>query len=153
MLLALGHGDGEGVVAVEVGQPDPPAVAGVPLVRVLAVEEDATGVVGGADVQEGTARLRIVDVDVTKFDAIALVDTQPGTGNSECRTIVSSLSSHIESDSSCEDWTPVLRGDSTLSCLIINTEFFEGIPTLSRSGLLLASILLLLTGLFATRRF
>ena len=78
---------------------------------------------------------------------------QPGTRNSECRTIVSSIYSHIESESSCENWTPVLRGDSTLSCLIINTEFFEGIPTLSRSGLVLASILLLLTGLFATRRF
>lgn len=80
-------------------------------------------------------------------------NVQPGTGNSECRTIVSSTSSHIESASSCENWTPVLRGDSSLSCLIVNTEFFEGIPTLSRSGLLLASILLLLTGLFATRRF
>jgi hypothetical protein len=80
-------------------------------------------------------------------------NVQPGTGSSECRTVVSSTSSHIESASSCENWTPVLRGDSTLSCLIVNTEFFEGIPTLSRSGLLLASILLLLTGLFAMRRF
>jgi len=78
---------------------------------------------------------------------------QPGVGNSECRTIVSSTSSYIESESSCADWTPVLRGDSTLSCMITITEFFEGIPTLSRSGLVLASVLLLLTGLIATRRF
>jgi hypothetical protein len=59
--------------------------------------------------------------------------------------------SAIESFSSCEDWTEVLPGQD-LSCTVTNTVFFEGIPTLSRAGLLLFSALMLLTGAVAYRR-
>jgi hypothetical protein len=36
---------------------------------------------------------------------------------------------------------------------VTNTIFFEGIPALNPLGLVIASLLLLLTGLFAARRF
>ena len=94
-----------------------------------------------------------LEVDGITIESHIHGGVQPGTGDSECRTTVTTLSSYIESASSCEDWTPVLRGDSTLSCIVFNTEFFEGIPTLDRYGLALAIALLLLTGLVTVRRF
>jgi hypothetical protein len=73
-------------------------------------------------------------------------------GGTECRTEVSSPNSAIEFASDCADWTPVALGDGALTCTITNTVFFEGIPTLSPLGLALAAMLLLGTGLIATRR-
>jgi hypothetical protein len=62
-------------------------------------------------------------------------------------------SSIVESDSNCEDWTPVFPGDAPLACTVTHTVFFEGIPTLNRGGLLLAALVLLFTGLVYVRRF
>ena len=39
------------------------------------------------------------------------------------------------------------------SCTITNTRFYEGIPTLSQYGLLLLSLLMLMMGAIAVRRF
>jgi hypothetical protein len=47
----------------------------------------------------------------------------------------------------------VALGAGTLVCSIANTIFFEGIPALNPLGLGIAVLLLLLTGLFAARRF
>jgi len=74
-------------------------------------------------------------------------------GSTRCRTEVTSPNSAIESTSDCDDWTPVALGDGMLTCTVSNTVFFEGIPTLGPLGLALASLLLLGTGLVATRRF
>jgi hypothetical protein len=59
----------------------------------------------------------------------------------------------VESVSICNAWTTVPSGSGSLDCAIVNTVFFEGIPTLGRGGLLLASLLMLLTGLVFVRRF
>lgn len=74
-------------------------------------------------------------------------------GATECRTETSSTLSAVESTSSCSEWTPVALGAGALTCTVINTVFFEGIPALGPFALLLASLLLLTTGLFAARRF
>ena len=58
----------------------------------------------------------------------------------------------MESTSNCDSWQPVVNG-GTLVCTVTNTAFFEGIPTLNRTGLVLASLLVLLTGLIFVRRF
>lgn len=81
-----------------------------------------------------------------------LATFQPMANNSRCWTEVTPENSSIESSSSCEKSTPVLPGDK-LTCVITNTIFFEGIPTLSQYGLLLFSALMMLTGLAAVRRF
>ena len=74
-------------------------------------------------------------------------------GSTRCRTVETVSSSAIESLGTCSGWTPVALGAGTLVCSIANTIFFEGIPALNRLGLGIAVVLLLLTGLFAARRF
>jgi hypothetical protein len=74
-------------------------------------------------------------------------------GNTQCRSQERTQSSAVESENACADWFPVNVGDDPHDCPVINTVFFEGIPTLSQYGLLLLSALMLLTGLFAARRF
>ena len=79
---------------------------------------------------------------------------QPAFDNStECRIESSSPNSAVESVSNCDAWTTVPSGSGELDCEVVNTVFFEGIPTLGRGGLLLASLLMLLTGLVFVRRF
>ena len=85
-------------------------------------------------------------------DEIAVI--QPlNDGTSECMVMSRSISSAIESTSDCEDWTDVYRDDQGLTCTVTTTLFFEGIPTLNRGGMILASLLLLFTGLVFVRRF
>jgi len=72
------------------------------------------------------------------------------TGIAECRTAQTSASSAIESESTCADWTDA-RDD--LTCVVSSTAFFEGIPTLSRSGLLLFVLLMAISGFVVLRRF
>jgi hypothetical protein len=74
-------------------------------------------------------------------------------GTTECRTETRSSNSAVESASTCAQWTPVLLGAGTVTCTITNTVFFEGIPALSPLGLAVLSLLTLLTGLVAARRF
>ncbi len=74
-------------------------------------------------------------------------------GTTSCRTEEESISSAVESNSSCAEPITVLVGDKIETCKVISTVFFEGIPTLNQYGLLLFSALMLLTGLGATRRF
>lgn len=71
----------------------------------------------------------------------------------DCRTETKSLNSSIESISNCSDWVVIDAGSGTLDCVIVNTVFFEGIPALSRGGLLLFSVLMLFTGMAFVRRF
>ena len=68
----------------------------------------------------------------------------------ECRTEQTSQISALKSTSNCEDWTSASTG---LDCVVTNTAFFEGVPALNRSGLIIASLLLLMTGLVYVRRF
>jgi hypothetical protein len=73
--------------------------------------------------------------------------------STECRTVSTPISSAIEASSDCEDWTYIFRDTAPLTCTVTHTVFFEGIPALSRAGLLLTALLVLFTGLVFVRRF
>ena len=73
-------------------------------------------------------------------------------GSTACRATESTAFSGVEADNGCADWIPVLIGDATKSCTIINTVFLEGIPTLSDLGKLLFALLMLGSGFIAIRR-
>jgi len=73
-------------------------------------------------------------------------------GNTRCRATESNTFSAVEAINGCEDWLPVLIGDSSRSCTITNTVFLEGIPTLGDYGRWLMALLLLGVGLVAVRR-
>ncbi len=73
-------------------------------------------------------------------------------GSTTCWTRELSGPSAAEYDSDCADPVTINIGDSARTCLVSNTVFFEGIPTLSQYGLWLFSTLMLLTGLVAVRR-
>jgi hypothetical protein len=74
-------------------------------------------------------------------------------GTTKCRTIETVSSSAIESIGACSQWTPIALGAGTVACTLTNTIFFEGIPALNPIGLAISALMLLLTGLFAARRF
>lgn len=74
-------------------------------------------------------------------------------GNTRCWTEEHNISSAAESDSTCDEPVSVLLGDSKLSCVVTNTVFYEGIPSLNAIGLALISVLLLMTGLVSVRRY
>ena len=73
-------------------------------------------------------------------------------GSTRCYTTEHVSSSAVESVSDCADPFTVLPGNAPRTCTIVNTVFFEGIPTLSQYGLMLTTVLMLLTGLVAVRR-
>ena len=73
-------------------------------------------------------------------------------GTTLCWTTETYETSAVETESSCASPVAIALGDTGRTCLVSNTVFFEGIPSLSEYGLLLFSALMLLTGLFAVRR-
>jgi len=73
-------------------------------------------------------------------------------GATNCWTEESFKSSAVESESTCSPPVSIGLGDPARNCIVTNTVFFEGIPTLSQYGLILISALMLLTGLIAVRR-
>jgi hypothetical protein len=75
------------------------------------------------------------------------------TGKTQCWTVERFVASAIESDSTCADPVDIRLGDGERNCLVTNTIFFEGIPTLNPIGMVLFAALMLLTGLVAARRF
>ncbi len=74
-------------------------------------------------------------------------------GSTRCWAVEKAIDSAVESDHGCASPMTVLVGDGPHSCTVINTVFYEGIPTLNQYGLLLFAALMLLTGMAATRRF
>jgi hypothetical protein len=76
-------------------------------------------------------------------------------GDTECWTKEKYKSSAVESENGCkeEESITILPGDSPHTCVVSNSIFYEGIPTLNALGLALASALLLMTGLVSVRRF
>ena len=73
-------------------------------------------------------------------------------GTTRCRVIESITLSAVESINDCDEWQDVDIGDDLLDCTVINSVFFEGIPTLSQYGLILLASLMLLIGAVAARR-
>lgn len=74
-------------------------------------------------------------------------------GETQCWTKERLSTSAIETESTCSEPISVPLGDTRPECIVTNTVFYEGIPTLSPLGLALISTLMLLTGLISFRRF
>jgi len=72
---------------------------------------------------------------------------------SRCRFDTTAVSSAIELDHGCSDWTIMQPGDVTVSCTVTASVFFEGIPTLSHYGLAILVLLTLGVGMVGFRRF
>ncbi len=90
----------------------------------------------------------------TETDNVHTAMVQPDfNGGTQCRTQENTMNSAVESESTCAEWTSIKIGDEPQSCTVTNMVFLEGIPTLNQYGLILFSALMLLTGLWATRRF
>jgi len=70
-----------------------------------------------------------------------------------CTATESFLDSAVESDQGCAGGTVFTLADPDGSCLITNTVFFEGIPTLSQYGLAVMALLMLGVGFIGFRRF
>ncbi|MGD8356916.1 MAG: hypothetical protein PVJ33_05850 [Lysobacterales bacterium] len=91
--------------------------------------------------------------DFTSGDPAATATVYPAfDGTTICHTETQVDNSAVEALSTCENGLRVLPGDETLGCTLTSTVFFEGIPTLGRTALLLTALLLLFTGMAATRR-
>ena len=68
-------------------------------------------------------------------------------GATNCWTEESFRTSAVESESTCSPPVSIGLGDPARNCIVTNTVFFEGIPTLSQYGLILISALMLLNRL------
>ena len=66
---------------------------------------------------------------------------------------VDKYDSFVETDDSDCQGLQLLLGDETVTCTIVNTVFFEGIPVLNRNGIVLLIVLLAGTAWFGFRRF
>jgi hypothetical protein len=73
-------------------------------------------------------------------------------GATSCWTAEHPGTSAVEAQSTCSNPVSIKLGDVGHNCLVTNTVFFEGIPSLNQYGLMLISALMLLTGLIAVRR-
>jgi hypothetical protein len=69
-----------------------------------------------------------------------------------CWTEEHNQSSAVESESNCSEPIAINVGDENTECLVINSVFFEGIPTLNHYGIILFAAFMMLTGIVAIRR-
>jgi hypothetical protein len=76
---------------------------------------------------------------------------QPGYPSSSCRVNEQVYDSAIEVDNGCQNLT--VSAGVGASCEIVNSVFFEGIPTLSQYGMAIMALLMLGVGFVGFRRF
>ncbi|MDZ4731634.1 MAG: IPTL-CTERM sorting domain-containing protein [Xanthomonadales bacterium] len=76
---------------------------------------------------------------------------RPGFPSSDCYVYENVYDSAIEVDNGCDNLN-VSAGEGD-SCVITNTVFFEGIPTLSQYGMAIMALLMLGVGFVGFRRF
>jgi hypothetical protein len=81
----------------------------------------------------------------------ASVEVDTSDGPAECVTGETILPSSVEVQNGCGQQTELSAGED-FSCMITNTVFFEGIPTLGQYGLAIMALLMLATGLVGFRR-
>ncbi|MGH8033610.1 MAG: hypothetical protein ACREO9_00180 [Lysobacterales bacterium] len=74
-------------------------------------------------------------------------------GSTFCRVTEKILASAVETVNDCANWSSISIGQGSKTCTLINTVFFEGIPVLNSYGKLLFALLLLVSGVIATRRW
>jgi hypothetical protein len=77
---------------------------------------------------------------------------EPAFGGTDCTVEESFDDSVVESDSDCSDPETIEAGQDE-SCEIVNTVFFEGIPTLNQYGMAILALLMLGVGFVGFRRF
>ena len=119
------------------------------LVRIDLVCNNVVG--GDGDLDHGTMSWNWIFEGVVDEHTASM---QPDfAGNTECWAYEQAQSSAVEVENGCAGPTTVLVGDGPHACTVINSVFFEGIPTLNQYGMLIFSALMLLTGLLAARRF
>jgi len=75
----------------------------------------------------------------------------PAYPSSDCNFYEETSDSVIESDNGCGEMK--LSAGDDVDCEIVNTVFFEGIPTLSQYGMAILAVLMLGVGLVGFRRF
>ena len=83
--------------------------------------------------------------------AIFEVEVIPEYPNSHCWVEETIYDSAVEVDNGCENLT--VSVGSGASCVVTNTVFFEGIPTLSQFGMAILALLMLTVGWVGFRRF
>jgi hypothetical protein len=83
-----------------------------------------------------------------EYSALVIPDWDGGT---DCEVYESGQDSAVEVDNGCSSLLAEL-GDGD-ECTIVNTVFYEGIPTLSQYGLALLALLMLGVGMVGFRRF
>jgi hypothetical protein len=77
---------------------------------------------------------------------------RPDYPSSHCWVIETVYDDYVEVDNGCLNMQ-ISAAEGGDSCLITNTVFFEGIPTLNQYGMLLLALLMLGVGLVGFRRF
>ncbi len=77
---------------------------------------------------------------------------EPNFGGTDCTVEESFDDSIVESQSNCADPETIEAGQDE-SCEIVNTVFFEGIPTLNQYGMAILALLMLGVGFVGFRRF
>jgi len=75
----------------------------------------------------------------------------PAYPSSDCNFYEETFDNVIESDNGCGEMK--LSAGDDVDCEIVNTVFFEGIPTLSHYGMAILAVLMLGVGLVGFRRF
>ena len=86
-----------------------------------------------------------------EFSSYVITGVYPASRESYCTVTEVNVPEEwvIADDSDCER-VPVISG---AECTILNTAFFEGIPTLSQYGMALMALLMLGVGAIGIRRF
>ncbi len=84
-------------------------------------------------------------------DATVTVNVYPVFDGSTCWVEEPNVESSVEVDNGCESVDIELGQDA--ACMITNTVFFEGIPTLNQYGLAIMALLMLGIGMVGFRRF
>ena len=82
---------------------------------------------------------------------VFVAQIRPEYPSSHCWVVERVYDDAVEIDNDCDDL--VISAGNGDSCVITNTVFFEGVPTLSRYGLALLALLMLGVGLIGFRRF
>ncbi len=77
---------------------------------------------------------------------------KPAFGGTDCTVEESFDDAIVESQNGCADPETIEAGQDK-SCEIVNTVFFEGIPTLNQYGMAILALLMLGVGFVGFRRF
>ena len=111
---------------------------------------------GTADVSLGSYSSGFGNIGDTTYTVDWLIANPWADAPGEYTTCVATefaYDSAVESDQGCQAPTTFMTGDGPMGCTIVNSVFFEGIPTLSQYGLAVMALLMLSLGFVGFRRF